>query len=596
MDAQYNARKNWMINYTHKITNISLVLLFVVILQPFSGLNAQQRPLAPEPATDIQQKQAVIGNTMMVATAHPEASKAAYDILAKGGTAAEAGIAAQLVLGLVEPQSSGLGGGAFAVYYEADRQLVRTFDARETAPDSAGRYLFQKEDGDPMGFFEAAIGGRAVGVPGVPKLLEKLHTEYGQLKWSDLFAPAIDLSERGFVVSSRMHTMLIDERPRFKKDAKTFLYFYPDGNAPIEAGDVLNNPAYALTLKNLRDNKTTDFYNGQIAKDIAETARMYKGLLSIEDMAEYEVKERKAVCGKYRGYNICSMGQPSSGGLTLLIALGILENFDLKSLGSNNPKSYHLISEASRLAFEDRNQYMADSDFVQTPNTLLTDKVYLKTRAAEINPDAAMISTTYGVPLGWSDKKQMPDGTVKDSGTSHITIVDQYGNILSMTTSIEYAFGSHLMTNGFLLNNQLTDFSFKASDGQGNLIANRVEGGKRPRSSMAPTIVFDPNGEPFLAIGSAGGSRIIGYVLQRIVAAIDWDMNIQEAMNAPHLLHRGKKLEVEMSGVEYAKPLKDLGHPVLVGDMNSGLTAIQFKEGKIIGAVDSRRDGFAIGN
>ncbi len=581
--------------YTHKITNISLVVVFTLIFQIFTPVNAQQRPLAPEPSVQNIEKQAVVGTKAMVATAHPDATRAAYDILEKGGTAAEAGIAAQLVLGLVEPQSSGLGGGAFAVYYEADKQLVRTFDARETAPDSAGRYLFQQNDGKPMGFFEAAIGGRAIGVPGVPKLLETLHQEYGRLAWADLFNSAIDLSERGFIVSKRMHEMLKEERARFKTDAKTFLYLYPDGSEPIEAGKILNNPAYAVTLKDLARNGTQNFYKGDIAKNIVEKARTYKGLLSIEDLAEYEVKERKAVCSNYRGYQVCSMGQPSCGGLTLSISLGILENFDLRSLGSDNPKSYHLISEASRLAFEDRNQYMADSDFVQTPDTLLIDKIYLKTRAAEINPDAAMTSTTYGVPLGWDDKRQMRDGTIKNTGTSHITIVDQFGNILTMTTSIEYSFGSHIMTNGFLLNNQLTDFSFKASDGQGNLIANRVEGGKRPRSSMAPTIIFDPNGEPFLAIGSAGGSRIIGYVLQRIIAAIDWDMHIQEAINAPNILHRGKKLEVEMSSIELAKPLKDLGHPVLVGEMNSGTTAIQFKDGRIIGAVDPRRDGAAMG-
>lgn len=582
-------------HYNIQNFKISLGLAVFLVFLGFDAVFAQNRPLAPESASKTVQKQAVIGSKMMVATAHPEASKAAYDILVKGGTAAEAGIAAQLVLGLVEPQSSGLGGGAFAVYYDAQTQLLRTFDARETAPDSAGRYLFLTDDGKPMGFFEAAIGGRAIGVPGVPKLLEVLHEQYGRLNWSLLFSYAIDLAERGFTVTERMHKMLLDERPRFKTDTKTFLHFYPDTMTPVQAGSVMNNPEYALTLKNLRDNKTKDFYNGKIAQDIAEKARLYHGLLATEDLADYEVKERKAVCANYRSYQVCSMGQPSSGGLTMLIALGILENFDMRGWGKDNPKSYHLISEASRLAFEDRNQYMADPDFEPTPDTLLLSKIYLKTRAAYIDSDEAMLSTTYGVPLGWHDKKRMRDDTVKDSGTSHITIVDQYGNILSMTTSIEYAFGSHVMSNGFLLNNQLTDFSFKPSDGEGNLTANRVEGKKRPRSSMAPTIIFDSEGKPFLAIGSAGGSRIIGYVLQRIVAAIDWDMNIQEAMNDPHILHRGKKLEVEMLGVDYAKPLKDLGHPVLVGEMNSGLTAIQFKDGEIIGAVDSRRDGVAIG-
>jgi len=496
---------------------------------------------------------------------------------------------------LVEPQSSGLGGGAFALYYDAENQVLRTFDARETAPESAGRYLFQTNDGKPMGFFEAAIGGRAVGVPGVPKLFEKLHNEYGRLEWSALFQQSIDKAESGFVVSERMHKMLIEERPRFQLDAKTFLYFFPDGSTPVTAGSVINNPDYALTLKSLVQNGVTEFYNGQIAKDVVEKVRAYKGLLAIEDFSYYDVKERKAVCNDYRGYKVCSMGQPSSGGLTLLGALGLLQNFDLREIGPT-AKGYHLIAEASRLAFEDRNQYMADSDFVQTPDTLLIGDIYLKVRAAEISPDKAMLNTFYGVPLGWDDKRQMSDGTVKDSGTTHMTIVDQYSNVLSMTSSVEYAFGAHVMSNGFLLNNQLTDFSFKASDGKGNLIANRVEGGKRPRSSMAPTIIFDPSGNPFMAIGSAGGSRIIGYVLQRIVAVIDWQIDIQDALNMPNVLHRGKKLELETSGIELAKPLKDLGHPVLVGEMNSGMTAIKFENDEIIGAVDLRRDGLAIGN
>ncbi len=588
-------KKDKIMQYSTKTIYLLIFTVMLWFLPPSTPVFAQDRPLAPESAGAVQEVDFAIGSKIMAVTAHPDATKAAYDILSKGGTAADAGIAAQAVLGLVEPQSSGLGGGAFALYYNAADQILHSYDGRETAPETAGRYLFQK-DGKAMGFFEAAIGGRAVGVPGIPKLLETLHKNYGQMDWSTLFTPGIDLAEQGFIVTDRMHKMLIEERARFQADTKTFLHFYPDSQNPVAAGSKMNNPAYALTLKNIKNNKSTNFYNGEIALDIVEKAREYKSLLSIEDFSNYEVKKRVPVCGFYRGYTICSMGQPSCGGLTLINALMILENFDLKSLGKDNPKSYHLIAEASRLAFSDRNHYMADPDFVQTPNTLLLQQDYISKRAALINPDKALMEIPHGVPAGWNDKKQMPDGTVKDSGTTHMSIMDQYGNILSMTSSIEYAFGAHIMTNGFLLNNQLTDFSFDASNEQGTLIANRVEGGKRPRSSMTPVIIFDPNGNPYMALGSAGGSRIIGYVLQRIIAAIDWDMDIQNAIAMPHVLHRGKKLEVEISGVDFAKPLKDFGHPVLVGDMNSGLTAIQIIGDLKVGAADPRRDGIAMGD
>ncbi|MEM8834081.1 MAG: gamma-glutamyltransferase [Pseudomonadota bacterium] len=556
---------------------------------------AQERPLAPEIATNTDQKQAVTGQKFMAVTAHPEATNAAYKILEQGGSAADAGIAAQLVLGLVEPQSSGLGGGAFALYFDAKDSLLYTYDARETAPQSAGPYLFQKDDGELMGFFDAAIGGRAVGVPGVPKLLEQLHEKFGKADWKLLFNDAIAFAEDGFIVSDRMNTMLKGQHQYFGIDTKTKLFFFPDGSHPVEG--TINNPDYALTLRDLQRNKTSNFYSGEIAQNIVQKVResSKRGLLSTEDLQDYEVIEREAVCGNYRGYQVCSMGQPSSGGLTLLIALGILENFDLMALGDDNPQSYHLIAEASRLAFADRNHYMADPDFVATPDTLLLQDIYLDVRAQEIKNDSVIRYANHGIPLGWNDEKQMKDGTVKDSGTTHMTIVDQYGNVLSMTSSIEFAFGSHLMVNGFLLNNQLTDFSFRASDGKGNKVANRVQGGKRPRSSMAPVIVFDPDGKPFMALGSAGGSRIIGYVLQRIIAAIDWSMELQASIDAPHLLHRGKKLEVEKGGEQYVAPLKDLGHELYFGEMNSGLTAIKFEDGNIIGAANPRRDGTAMG-
>ncbi|MCI5060836.1 MAG: gamma-glutamyltransferase [Alphaproteobacteria bacterium] len=558
-----------------------------------------QRPLAPEFATGTQEKRAAFGQKFMAVTAHPDATKAAYDILKKGGTAADAGIAAQMVLGLVEPQSSGLGSGGFVLYYDAKKNHLITLDGRETAPEAAGSHLFMNEDGKPMKFYEAAIGGRSVGVPGLLRMLEKLHAWQGQLPWADLFDPAIRLASEGFEVSVRLSKMLEKEKKRFEVDTTAKLYFYPDAITPLRAEDKKQNPDYAITLRQMAQHGVDDFYEGEIAKNIIAKLQensTSRGLMTLEDMASYRTKERQAVCGSYRGYKICSMGEPSSGGLTLLSTLGMLEHFNLASWGGDNPKSWHVISEASRLAFADRNKYMADPDFVKTPGARLIDPTYLKKRAALIDPDKAMLQVSAGTPSGWKKNvKRAPDPSIKPPGTTHLSIVDLYGNILSMTSSIENAFGGRLMSNGFLLNNQLTDFSFLPHDENGKPIANKVEGGKRPRSSMTPTIVFDPHGDPFMVIGSAGGSRIIGYVLQRIIAVIDWQMDIQSALDMPHILHRGKKLEVEETGVEFAPALKNFGHPVLVGEMNSGLTAIRFKDGMLFGAADSRRDGVAMG-
>ena len=342
----------------------------------------KKRPLAPEIATGIQAKKATPGAKIMAVTAHPDATKAAYDVLKRGGTAADAAIAAQMVLGLVEPQSSGIGGGGFVLYFDAKKGHLITLDGRETAPSLAGHHLFMGEDGKPMKFYDAALGGRSVGVPGLLRMLEKLHDWQGKLPWADLFSPAIKLAEKGFEVSPRLHAMLRKEKDRFEVDTKTKLYFYPDAMTPLEAGSTKRNPDYAIALRKIAQNGINGFYEGELAKKIVSKVREERknpGLLSLEDMEAYEVKERKAVCSNYRRHKICSMGEPSSGGLTLLMILGILENFDLPEWGPNNPASWHVIGEASRLAFADRNKYMADPDFVETPDTLLLNKKYLKT-------------------------------------------------------------------------------------------------------------------------------------------------------------------------------------------------------------------------
>lgn len=584
--------------------NYMIFQRFFLIFMLFFGISTsyaqeENRPLAPEMATGLQLAQPVAGTKFMAVTSNPEATKAAYEILKRGGTAADAGIAAQMVLGLVEPQSSGLGGGGFALYYDAKKNQLVTLDGRETAPSTAGEHLFMGDDGKPMGFYDAAFGGRAVGTPGLLRMVEQLHQWQGKLPWADLFYPAIKLAEQGFTVSPRLHDMLMAERGGFETDVKTKLYFYPDVVTPLEVGSIKRNPEYAITLRKISQNGTADFYEGDIAKDIVkkvQEARPNRGLLSIEDMEGYRPVERRAVCGGYRGYKICSMGQPSSGGLTLLMALGMIEKFNLAAWGPNNPKSWHVMAEASRLAFADRNEYMADPDFVATPDLLLLNPAYLKERAEKIKTDKVLLEVTAGVPAGWNPKlKQAADAALKPPGTTHISIVDSYGNILSMTSSIENAFGARMMVDGFMLNNQLTDFSFNPTGADGLPVANKVEGGKRPRSSMTPTIIFDPEGEPFMVIGSAGGSSIIGYVLQRIISVIDWGIGIQPALNMPNIVHRGEKLELETSGLKLAEGLKNIGHPVSVGEMNSGLTAIQFKNGTIFGAADPRREGGAMG-
>jgi gamma-glutamyltranspeptidase/glutathione hydrolase len=569
------------------------------VLPPSAFALDERRPLAPEIATGFKANKVVSGTKIMAVTAHPDATKAAYDVLRQGGTAADAGIAAQMVLGLVEPQSSGLGGGGFVLYYDAQKRQLITLDGRETAPSTAGTHLFMGEDGKPLKFYDAAIGGRSVGTPSLLRMLEKLHDWQGKTEWSELFYPAIKLAEQGFEVSPRLHKMLMKEKGRFDADTIAKLYFYPDVVNPLGIGDTKRNPEYAVTLRNVAQNGAGVFYNGALATKIVkkvQESRPSRGLLSIEDMRSYKTIERRAVCGGYRGYKICSMGQPSSGGLSVLMTLGVLENFDLPNWGPNNPKSWHVIGEASRLTFADRNEYMADPDFVATPDGLLRQPDYLKKRASLIDLNKPMLEVTAGVPTGWNPKlKQANDSSIKPPGTTHLSIRDQYGNILSMTTSIENAFGSRLMVGGFLLNNQLTDFSFNSTGEDMLPVANRVEGGKRPRSSMAPTIIFDPKGAPFMVIGSAGGSSIIGYVLQRIVSVIDWGIDIGSAMNMPNIVHRGNKLELEKSGLKFAEPLKDIGHPVLVGEMNSGLTGIHFKNGYAFGAADPRRDGVAMG-
>ncbi|KIC12124.1 gamma-glutamyltransferase [Leisingera sp. ANG-M1] len=539
--------------------------------------------------------QPVEAENWMVAAANPHAVEAGAQVLRAGGTAADAMVAVQTVLGLVEPQSSGLGGGAFLVWYDGATGELTTLDGRETAPLAATPTLFQDENGEPLQFFDAVVGGRSVGTPGTPALLEAAHRSWGRANWPSLFEPAIALAEGGFAVSPRLAGLVQRDAERLARFPATAEYFLPNGE-PIEAGGVLLNPDYAATLRALAEGGAGAFYSGPIAAEIirtVSTAEGNPGVLSATDLALYQVKERPAVCAAYRDFEACGMGPPSSGALTVGQILGMLGSFDLAEMGAESAEAWRLIGDASRLAFADRGRYMADSDFVPVPTHGLVAADYLASRAELLQGDDALPEVAPGSPefdhALWAD-----DESIELPSTSHISIVDQYGNVLSMTTTIENAFGSRLMAGGFLLNNELTDFSFRTHV-NGVPIANRLEPGKRPRSSMAPTIVLR-DGKPVLAIGSPGGSRIIGYVAKSIVAWADWGLNIQEALALPHLVNRfgTYDLEAGTSAEGFEEALSGMGFEVNIRDLNSGLHAIEIGD-VLKGAADPRREGIALG-
>lgn len=546
---------------------------------------------------------AVTSNNWMIVAANPLAVEAGANILREGGTAADAMVAVQAVLGLVEPQSSGLGGGAFLVWYDAASGSVTTLDGRETAPLAATPKLFQNADGEPLMFFDAVVGGLSVGTPGTPMLMQEAHDRWGTMTWQPLFDAAIDLSENGFSVSPRLASLVARDAERLSRFETTRNYFIPNGE-PLAEGTLLKNAPYAETLRAISQEGADVFYSGEIAQSIVSTVQQAPGnpgVMSLTDLSIYRVKERPAVCVQYRVYDVCGMGPPSSGALTVGQILGMVENFPLGLFGPDNPESWRLIGDASRLAFADRGRYMADSDFVPVPTKGLLDEVYLNERAQLLLGSGdgsvrALESVAPGSPtfdhaqLNWAD-----DISLELPSTSHISIVDQFGNALSMTTTIENGFGSRLMVGGFLLNNELTDFSFR-SHSDGVPIANRVEPGKRPRSSMSPTIVMR-DGAPYLVVGSPGGSRIIGYVTQAIIAVLDWGMDVQTAVSMPHRVNRFGTfdLEAETTAVDDQPALEALGYEVNVRSLTSGLHAILLEGDTLVGGADPRREGIAIG-
>jgi gamma-glutamyltranspeptidase/glutathione hydrolase len=539
----------------------------------------------------------------MVAAANPHAAEAGLRMLRAGGTAADAAIAVQLVLNLVEPQSSGLGGGAFALHWDGRAKSLKSYDGRETAPAAAKADHFLI-DGRPMDFSRAIFGGLSVGVPGTPKLLETLHAAHGKLPWAQLFQPAIELAERGFAISPRLNALLRLYGARaFTPAARR--HFFDAAGSPYPVGYVLKNPEFAATLRSLAARGSAAFYEGGVAQSIVEAVRAapnHQGSITREDLAAYRVKERQPLCFTYRRQRLCSMAPPSSGGVAVGQVLKLVEAFDLGKgrAVAGNSRALHLLAEAQRLAYADRDRYVGDPDFVSVPSGLLDDK-YIASRRALIDLETAMTKRPVaGVPQQLGFVMPGIDATQELEGTSHLSIVDDAGNIVSMTTTIEAGFGSRLWASGFLLNNEMTDFSFRPVDGDGRPLANAVAPGKRPRSSMAPVIVFDEQGKPWAVVGSPGGSRIIMYVVKALVALIDWDLDAQEATAMMNSGSRGDAFEIEIdhrSALWHALQLKRHGHRISAGQLNSGAHIIVIRDdGRLEGGADPRREGVARGD
>jgi len=610
---------------------------------------AQTAPAQPEAASGQTARSLVRGSHMMAATANPHATRTAFMILERGGSALDAAIAAQMVLTLTEPQSSGIGGGAFLMHYDAQTRAVQAWDGRETAPAAATEKLFEGPDGKPLAFFDAVVGGRSVGTPGVLRMLEAAHAQHGRLPWAMLFEPAIRLADQGFEVSARLNRLLAIE-PHLKRDPAAARYFYDANGMPWPVGHRLKNPQLADTLAQIAQRGSLALHTGPIARDIVAAVRSHPinpGLLDERDLAFYQPKVRTPLCSSFRGRTICGMPAPSSGAIAVAQILGLYDAAGAPRFASVDAspqdEGAHVFAEAGRLAFADRNQYVADPDFVKLPTGMI-DPDYLKRRASLIGP-RDMGRALPGDPAG-APPLRVSEATLEQPGTSHLSIIDAWGNAIAMTTTIEDQFGARLMVRGFLLNNQLTDFSF-AAQANDLPVANRVEPGKRPRSSMAPTLVFAQSapatsttitappasasarhhqrtasasprsstiattpptdsviapGPLLMTLGSPGGSQIIGYVARTLLATIGDGLDVQTAISMPNLGNRNGPTELEAGSVSasLADSLRARGHEIREIDMTSGLQAIERRCDRagrctLAGGADPRREGLVIG-
>jgi len=586
-----------MSRFTFSQCLTTLTLSFAINFSVYAEVVKKQEDREPEAATGVVEKKSVNAKEFMVAAANPYASEAGFNVLNKGGSAIDAAIAVQLVLTLVEPQSSGIGGGAFILHWDKSNKFLTTFDGRETAPGNATSELFLDENGKAISWMKAVVGGRSVGVPGVLSALKKAHEQYGKLAWSELFVDAIALAEQGFIVSPRLEKLVgMQFNPGISQLPEIREYFFPN-NVAIKAGDRLKNKKLAKVYRSLAKEGLKPFYQGWIANKIVsavQNASIAPGKLSLQDMANYKPKERAAVCGAYRTYNVCGMAPPSSGGVAVIQLLGQLAPYNLANKAVDSLQTVHLFTQSSRLAFADRNRYIADSDFVNVPVEGLIAPKYMAERAELINSNKDMGKAQAGHPQG--ALAQADDLAYELPSTSHISIVDKQGNAISMTTSVEMAFGSAVMVEGFILNNQLTDFSL-APKVNGLDVANRLEPLKRPRSSMAPTMVFNADGSLKLVVGSPGGSRIINYVAQTILGVLDWQLDPQSAINLPKVTNRNHVTTLEKGTklVELKAALEDKGHKVIIRDLNSGIHAIEVSKNGLTGGADPRREGKVLG-
>ncbi len=574
--------------------SLFLIFLFLTLFIAKNSFALEKDLIAPEENYIIDEKEEIIAQDFMVVSGHYLASQAGYKILKKGGNAIDAVIAAQMVLNIVEPNASGIGGGGFLLYFDKKRNKTTFFNGRETAPINIDHKLFINKAGQPINFKNAIKGGKSVGVPGLLKMLFLAHQQYGKLPWFELFQDAIDVASLGFSLTPRIE-YLANNTPHIKEFKNTRKMFVGKKSAEDEEIMIFNHKL-ANVFREIAENGIDDFYNGKIAQNIVQAVQKTKinpSNLTLSDLSSYKASTREPICSKYRKYKVCSAQLPSSGGITLLQILGILENFDLSQIEPNSAESTHIIAEATRIAFTDRNKYLADERFVAVPSLKLLNKKYLKTRSFLINVDATLLKVAPGEfsnGTSYYQKKNEPDST------THISVIDKDGNAVSFTSSIEHSFGSGLMVDGFLLNNQLTDFSF-VSHIDGLPVANRIEGGKMPRSSMTPTLVFNERNKLVLILGSPGGARIIPYVAKTIISVLDWNIPINEAVNFPNFSKISNVLELEEGTYfeDFKEKLENIGHNVNIRNLTSGINAIHITKKGIFSGTDSRRDGIALG-
>lgn len=590
--------------------NVALSGLLLVPLYSF-GFSYETPSVTPEVGSGYEEKPGWSAASFAVAAANPLATDAGYQVLANGGNAVDAAIAVQMVLTLVEPQSSGIGGGAFLMHY--DGSDVQAYDGRETAPAAVTGELFM-QDGEPLPFMDAVASGLSVGVPGTVRMLEQAHKEHGQLVWEELFVPAITLAEEGFAVSQRLHTSLTSDEA-LKNDPLAGQFYYNADGEPLAVGDTLKNPALAEILRRIASQGSAALYEGEIAEDLVNRVQSHDvrpGSMTLEDIQGYQSVERDPLCTPWQQWEVCGFPPPSSGHITVMQILGILDQRPLLEAPLDNGVSssgwLHQFLEASRLAFADRGRYIADPDFVEAPGgdwTLMLAPDYLASRSELIGDTSMGDSAQPGNPgelnVSWASQPAQPE-----YGTSHISIIDGDGNAVAMTTSIEQAFGSRILADGgtglpggYLLNNELTDFSF-VPEVDGEPVANRVEPGKRPRSSMSPTLVFDgETGELVASLGSPGGAAIIHYTARTLVAMRDWGMNAQEALNLPHAITTGGDVYLEEGRFPDAtkQALEAYGHTISERELTSGLQAIRrLEDGTLFGGADPRREGVVMGD